>query len=157
MFLEVKIFKNLNPKAGFHPNFFFKIHYFVVISHIDRMSCSTSVASVTIYGNVHSLRPMNGPLCHHLCDLLLKKHEFWKKCSGRKPLSGSDFFDFSLPKYSPQHGELAGVKISKFQKVVIIVLLCNLLLLTAVSSSSTAKILAPEILVICKIQSRYKW
>ena len=32
MFLEVKNFKNPNPKVVFHPNFFFKSHQFLVIS-----------------------------------------------------------------------------------------------------------------------------
>ena len=36
-FLEVKNFKNLHPKEIFHPNFFFKIHQFLVISDIDGM------------------------------------------------------------------------------------------------------------------------
>jgi len=32
MFLEVKIFKNRNPKVGFHPKIFLKSHQFLVIS-----------------------------------------------------------------------------------------------------------------------------
>ena len=37
MFLEVKIMEIFDPILGFQPNFFFKIHSFVVISHIDGM------------------------------------------------------------------------------------------------------------------------
>ena len=35
MFLEVKILENFDPIWGFHPNFFFKIHQFLVITLID--------------------------------------------------------------------------------------------------------------------------
>ena len=40
MFLEVKKIKNFDPIWGFHPNILFKIHQFLVISHIDGLSRS---------------------------------------------------------------------------------------------------------------------
>jgi hypothetical protein len=96
-FWNQKIQKIMTPKGFSTQNRVQKVHFFSNESHI------------------HSLRPMNGPLWHLLCDLLLKKHEFWKKCSGENPIWGQDFWNFSLPKHFPQHRELAGVKISKFQ------------------------------------------
>ena len=38
--MEVKNWKNLNPKMVFDQNIFFKIHKFLVISHIDETSWS---------------------------------------------------------------------------------------------------------------------
>ena len=40
MFLEVKILKDFDPIWGFHPNFFSKIHQFLVITLIDNTSWS---------------------------------------------------------------------------------------------------------------------
>ena len=40
MFLEVKILENSDPIWGFHPKFCFKIHQFLVISHIEGVSWS---------------------------------------------------------------------------------------------------------------------
>ena len=40
MFLEVKILENFDPIWGFHPKFLFRIHQFLVISHIDGVSWS---------------------------------------------------------------------------------------------------------------------
>ena len=40
MFLEVKILKNFDPIWGFHLNFLFGNHQFLVISHIECVSWS---------------------------------------------------------------------------------------------------------------------
>ena len=49
---------------------------------------------------------------HHLyTKSLLQNHEFSKSSLGLNPLWGQNIQKFSLPKNSPQHGELTGVKI----------------------------------------------
>ena len=94
-FFGIKKFEKSWPQRGFPPKIEVgKFMFFYSILHI------------------HSLRPMNGPLWCPLWELLLKIHEFYKKCSGRKPFSGLDFWNFSLPDNFSQHGELTGVKIS---------------------------------------------
>ena len=95
MFLEVKNPKNPNPKVVFHPNRIFKNHHFVEMFHLPRL-----------------LEPDTLALQNVLFEFL---DDFWKKFLSVKPVSGLDFWNFSLPKTCPQHGEMAGEKISKFQ------------------------------------------
>ena len=47
--LEVKNFKNLNRKVVFHPNFFSKIHVFLVITHIEGVIGVRSLAARSVY------------------------------------------------------------------------------------------------------------
>ena len=72
-FLEVKNFKNPNRKVVFHPNIFFKIHQFLVISLICGVSWS-----------VHWPQGV-------YMRLITKKMNFSKSILGGKPLLGHDF------------------------------------------------------------------
>ena len=71
-----------------------------------------SVEQVAMHAGKHFLLCMsNSLLVNLIAKILISK----KLCSGRKPLSGWDFWNFSLPKTCPQHGHFTGEKISKFQ------------------------------------------
>ena len=47
--MEVKIFKNHDPIWGFDPNFFSKIHVFLVITHIEGVIGVRSLAARSVY------------------------------------------------------------------------------------------------------------
>ena len=47
--MEVKNWKNLNPKMVFDQNIFFKIHKFLVISHIEGVIGVRSLAARSVY------------------------------------------------------------------------------------------------------------
>ena len=46
----------------------------------------------------------------------MKNDDFSKSCLGLKPLWGSDFRNFSLPKYSPYYPKYMGEKKFKFHE-----------------------------------------
>ena len=97
MFLEVKIFKNRNPKVDFHPNFFFGNHQFVVlqcICHTLQWLSYTAMAAVSS------------------TDLTITtKWWFLKIVFGCKMTLGVRFFGFFTSKNMPPYGTCGGCKI----------------------------------------------
>ena len=95
MFLEVKIFKNPNPKVVSHPNFFFKSHQFLVIS-------LTEVS--------------RGPIvcreeCIYKCIRIITTKWWLLKIDPRcKTTFGVRFFGFFTPKNMPPYGACGGCK-----------------------------------------------
>ena len=72
--------------------------FFFDISKSDLLSCHNAVEGLGKCGWVWYL----------IWELLLQSYEFWKKCSGRKPISDWDFWNFSLPFFSPHYAEFTG-------------------------------------------------
>ena len=90
MFLEVKNFRNRNPIWGFHPNFLFGNHHFLVISHIDGVSWSDCLPR-GVY-----------------IRITIEKMNFSKSMLGGKLLWGHDFSNFLVPKKRPRYGRNFG-------------------------------------------------